>query len=209
LEKVQFIIDKKILYEDIPAVPAQGPPFEYKYDIELDVNGITGKKSLLITTLDNREKTSEARVNLNFAAEPPQGIGWLGFLAIFLVALAILILLIAISRRRRGEGGIEITEGNAVLSELEGHYSGQTWPLAAESVRLGRKSRENDIPLKGVSASRYMAEIRFQDGRHYIYSLKPENPVIINDAPIYNQYMLEPGDIIRLGESVFRYDLNE
>ncbi len=208
LEKVQFLVGNEVLYEDSPAVPAEGPPYIYTYNEDLNVGTITGDKTLRITALDTKNSTSEGRVNVIFSPLPPS-VNWLAYGVIIVAIGAVLVLLLGARRRRRRIDGAILTEGNAVLQELEGLYPNQTWPLTTEEVRLGRKSKENDIPLKGVSASRYMATVRFVEGFYYIYSLKPENPVLVNNIPVYQQQVLEPGDMIQMGESLFRYEVAE
>ena len=83
----------------------------------------------------------------------------------------------------------------------------QTWPISTDEVRLGRKRDENDIPLKGLSASRHHAVIRCIQGEYVIFTLNPKNPVIVNDQPVIDQQILHNGDLIRAGETVLRFEL--
>ena len=78
--------------------------------------------------------------------------------------------------------------------------------IEAAEVKLGRKREENDIHLKGLKASCHHAMIRFEQGQCFIYSLNTANPVTINDVPVVQKRALVRGDIIRLGETVLRFD---
>ena len=123
------------------------------------------------------------------------------------LALAGIFIPLALRRRRDAVGAAPVgMAGSALLHELQGNAPGQTWPLGAAEVRLGRKRDENDIHLKGRSASRRMAVIRAYESGHTLYSLSPNNPAIINGAPIAQQKILQNGDLIQLGESQFRYE---
>lgn len=125
------------------------------------------------------------------------------------VVLIFLATIIAVAvKKRQGSADAsagDILESGIVLVELKGRNPNKAWSLDAPEVRLGRKSDVNDIPLAGNKASRQMALIQNRQGVHVIYSVKPENPVIVNDAPIERDASLKSGDIITLGDSVFRY----
>ena len=84
----------------------------------------------------------------------------------------------------------------------------QVWNLSpVHEIRLGRKRDANDIPLKGGTASRQHALIRFQAGQYVVYNLKPVNPVFVNGQPINQQQALRPNDVIQLGESTFQFQI--
>jgi VWFA-related protein len=135
---------------------------------------------------------------------------------IFLVLLALILLMVPItiltrrSVRQRlvtpENQGASGTGNQAVLTELEGISPGKTWQLTAGVTRLGRKASSNDIVLKGVTASRQQALIRFKSGEFVIESVQPENPILVNDKPVDQPRILLFGDIIRGGESMFRFD---
>jgi hypothetical protein len=93
-----------------------------------------------------------------------------------------------------------------LLIEKQGHHPGKEWILdKARITRLGRKKEENDILLQGATASRYHAEIEYQDDEFVIKNVKEDNPVVINNIPVNHQQILQPGDIIQAGESVFQF----
>ena len=133
-----------------------------------------------------------------------------GSMGIWIAVIAVLLLagiLIPLALRKRGKTqGAEPASGTATLHEVQGNTPGKKWALTTVEVNLGRKRDENDIHLKGLKASRRMAVIRIQPDGHVIYSLSPNNPVIINGSPVAQQYTLQPGDTIQLGESEFRFE---
>ena len=96
-------------------------------------------------------------------------------------------------------------EGKAALHELQGHDPGKIWPLGAE-MRLGRKRDENDIHIKGRSASRRMAIIRADQNGYTLYNLSPNNPAVVNGTPVAQQIVLRHGDLVQLGESQFKFE---
>jgi pSer/pThr/pTyr-binding forkhead associated (FHA) protein len=92
------------------------------------------------------------------------------------------------------------------LKEIEGVNPGQTWSLNRDETRLGRKSSENDIHLKGTGASRYHAIIRRSGGQFVLVVLNPDNPVLVNQVAVAGQKILATGDILQAGESTFRFE---
>ena len=98
-----------------------------------------------------------------------------------------------------------VSQGSPVLVELAGLSPETVWPLNRDEVRLGRKHDENDIPLSGTNASRRHAIIRNVSGVCTIFSLNPENLVYVNGAGEM-QKILEPGDILDLGNTQLRFE---
>jgi hypothetical protein len=79
--------------------------------------------------------------------------------------------------------------------------------LDKDELRLGRKRDENDLPLKGLSAARHQAVIRYQEGDYVIISLFPEKPALVNEIPAHPQAVLKSGDTLRLGETVLHFEM--
>jgi VWFA-related protein len=131
-------------------------------------------------------------------------------------ALAIVAGAILLTRRRRQRpartGGhsnpqaLSPTTPLARLSELKGIHAGTTWQLGTAEVRLGRAAKWNEIPVLGRSALEQQAIIRYVEGRHYVYSIDVEHPAYVNDIPVQPQSLLNTGDSLRVGESVFWYE---
>jgi VWFA-related protein len=140
-----------------------------------------------------------------FITVEPGGFG--GVVVILVLALAALVIPLALrSRKRKGAIIAATTAGMPSLFEVEGMTPNQVWKLGAGEIKLGRKRDENDIPLKGVNASRRHAVIRHEQGQYFIYSLSAENPVLVNDTPVSEKRALVRGDILQLGETVLRFD---
>lgn len=89
------------------------------------------------------------------------------------------------------------------LQENYGIAPDTLWPLDKDEIHLGRKRDENDIHLQGAGASRRMAIIRKVGNNFLLHALHPENPVFVNNHPVNQQVLLNPGDRIKMGESVF------
>ena len=104
------------------------------------------------------------------------------------------------------EGISALSAGQFYLHEIEGMNPGQIWPLTEGVLRLGRKREINDIPLKGLKASREQAVIEFREGIFIVRSLKIENPIYVNNQPVSNERALEAGDELRAGETILRVE---
>ncbi|MDD2920806.1 MAG: VWA domain-containing protein [Anaerolineales bacterium] len=195
LSRVAFMVDNR----EVASVPADSNTNEYSADWkpnesrQYPVRIIAYDAAGLFTT-----ETETIFVNVE-----PGGLG--GVVVIFILALAALVIPLALLSRKR-KGIAAAASGKPSLYELEGMNPNQVWRLGATETKLGRKREENDIPLKGLNASRRHAAIRFEQGQYFIYSLSAENPVIVNNIPVAQKQALMRGDVIRLGETVLRFD---
>jgi Ca-activated chloride channel family protein len=205
VDKVELLLDG----QSITTFNAQ--PYEYQWDLT-NVNQGSHTISMVLTAKDGSTDTAEVNVKVErvLPIENPFGMLWIAGLILLAVA-AVLIPLSIRSRRRRGQAVSgaalgNVQAGTACLRELEGMNPDQVWPLGMAEVRLGRKREENDIPLQGLKASRRQAVIRFEQGRYVIYSLNPENPVLVNGSAVTEAHVLQPGDTLRLGETLLRYE---
>lgn len=77
--------------------------------------------------------------------------------------------------------------------------------LREKPITIGR-SDDADILLQDDKASRVHCGIRFWDGAYYVKDLKSKNGTFVNDVQVEMQ-QLEPGDRIRIGESVFVFEM--
>jgi VWFA-related protein len=181
------------------------PPYAYEwplYNVDsgeyllaaeaMDVNGNSGREEILITA--SGIDPTESDYTIYYI------IGAVVILAGVLIPLSL--------RRRKKVGAGAAPAGQFELYEIHGRSPDKSWSLTGEDIRLGRQASENDIPLDGLNASRRMAVIRPIDQEYIIYSQVAENPVIINGSPITQQHTLEPGDVIRLGDSEFRFQVS-
>lgn len=187
-------------------------PYQVKWDVPSQDPG--GPRVIRVTAYSKDSSTGQAKVTVNVVLSTlgttAANNSWLVIVGVLVVA-GVLIPLALRNKRRMSSPRTSAPRkeqakiGQAKLREMEGLNPNQIWPLTNE-VRLGRKTDENDIPLQGVSASRRHALIRFEQGRYVIHNLSSNNPTIVNNAPVPQQRALQPGDVIRLGETVLRYE---
>jgi VWFA-related protein len=205
LEKIEYRLDEIILKTiENPELPEDGgPPFIYELDEDLDAGNNFGSKPFIIYAEDINGLNSSFKRNILISNIQTDNPAWW---VILLVGGVAFFLIITAVRGGRKSKETAIKKKGAFLYELEGLYPNQKWFLKAAETRLGRKSNENDIPLKGLAASRRMALIRHHDSKYYIYSLNPQNPILVNNMQVQQQQILKTGDHIRAGESLFRFD---
>jgi len=88
------------------------------------------------------------------------------------------------------------------LKVIDGPGTGERMTLPQRAT-LGR-SRECDLQLKAIEASRFHAEVVLTDGRYVVKDLGSSNGTLVNGAPITEQ-VLEEGDRITIGEVTLEY----
>jgi len=213
IARVELLVDGKLL------ATVENPPYEFSWPsagaaeggheisvIAYDVNGYSASDSLRVTTGGGSGGLLSG----------PGGVA----LAIALAAAALMAPLALRLRRQRkasveaGEAPVSTPEfgevpapAGAVLREVDGLNPGQVWALPPSGeVSLGRKREENDIPLKGPTASRRHAIIRMQEGRYILFNLRPNNPIYVNGNPVAQQCPLNPEDQLTAGESTFQFE---
>jgi len=205
LGRVAYVINGK----EVASVPASSGVIEYQ--AEWDARDYpAGTYSLSVIAYDvNALFPTEQKLHVNVEVGD---YSWM----IILGVLAISLLIIPVAVRSRRKAGARspsigfatpVSGGQPILRELEGMNPNQAWSLGAPETKLGRKRDENDIPLKGLKASRRHASIRLEQGLYVIYSLSPNNPVLVNNMPIQHKQVLTPGDMIQLGETIFRFEM--
>ncbi len=74
----------------------------------------------------------------------------------------------------------------------------EIWPLVAPLVHLGRHP-DNDLPLDHPLVSRHHAQLRLRHGRYVLYDLNSRLGSWVNGQRV-REWVLHPGDVIRLGE---------
>jgi len=205
LDKVDVIADGEVLQT------FTAPPYEVKWGIAKKEPGPYEIKTIAYDVLGNQAENA-----VDVVVSGTKGGGGWGWIIVLIIAVAALFIPVGILSRRKvrkstPSGNLPpkmpgAVAGGPSLFELQGHYPGQTWQLTSPEVHLGRKGDENDIRLKGNSASRRQAVIRLQQGQYVIESLNPENPILVNNQPVLQPQFLMPGDILQAGESVFRFD---
>jgi len=204
---VEFLIDGKQL-EVLSNPPQQTDP----HSINWVLRGIDpGLHEISVTASDVNGFSSEQQIRIIVGEVQGFGGGTIAAAVALVVALALLLILLATrSNRRRRSAASAVPssdQASAVLHEVEGNNPGMKWPLTDVEIKLGRKREENDIHLKGRTASRQHAIIRLHPEGFVIYTRNPDNPVIVNGNIEKQQRLLQFGDEIQLGESVFLFEL--
>lgn len=208
---VEFLVDGN-LFETLT-----DPPFETTWSPA----STDGVHEIIVKATDIDGFSAEDNVRVSF--ESVGGPGGMGIiLAVAAAAIVIAIVLGVRARRRRtmqpvatGATPVVVSAppaagvAQASLVEMRGLNPDQTWRLSRDhETTLGRKREDNDIPLKGQTASRRHALIRFQQGEYMLFNLRPENPILVNESPVTQQQILRSGDIIQAGESLFRFEMS-
>jgi hypothetical protein len=195
IQKVEFLVDGVVVSS------LTAPPYEAEWDVR---DYPAGPHAVTVAAYDSAGLfPTQKRIDVNVQVG---NYSWM--VPIIVLAVAAVIIPIAVRSRRR-MGASPSGKGPAspsVLRELEGLNPGQAWPLGSAVIRLGRKRDENDIPLKGLKASRRHALIKFENGQYVVQSLSPDNPVLINGEPVTDRQILKSGDLIQLGETKMRYE---
>ena len=93
----------------------------------------------------------------------------------------------------------------AVLVGTDGPSRGRLILLGATEVSLGRHEN-NSVAIDDVAASKHHCVIRPSGGRFQVHDLKSRNGTFVNGVPV-TDWMLQDDDEIRVGESVFRFQL--
>ncbi|MBE7465760.1 MAG: FHA domain-containing protein [Planctomycetes bacterium] len=88
------------------------------------------------------------------------------------------------------------------LVVLSGPYKGRRVPISKDLIRLGRE-RTSDVSLEDEAASRNHAEIRVTEGRLSVVDLDSTNGTYVNDARIAAETILQNGDRVAIGDTVF------
>jgi VWFA-related protein len=190
ISQVDFFIDDEL------AESLNSEPFVFYWDT---TRSVTGEHVIRVAASDQMGFSAEDSRNVVIELQRNDWIFWL----IGIVVLIALAIFLSLGLRRRQAPPAAARK--AVLVEIEGLQIGKHWPLDAEETSLGRRLADNDIGLKGTNASRNHAIIqRTREG--YIAScLKSANPLIINDEKV-ERAKLEDGDVIKMGESTFRFE---
>jgi signal transduction histidine kinase len=90
------------------------------------------------------------------------------------------------------------------LHAIEGPDHGRVFPLpAGEPQLIGRSSEA--IPLSDRTVSRRHAELTPDGDRWYLADLESANGTMLNGHLVTDRMVMEPGDEIRCGSSVYRF----
>jgi pSer/pThr/pTyr-binding forkhead associated (FHA) protein len=95
----------------------------------------------------------------------------------------------------------------AALIMIQGPEPGSLYKLPDNRVTtIGRSSR-NTIRSVSSNVSRFHCEVSCVNGRWELTDLNSKKGTIVNGELIGDVHVLKPGDIVRLGTTVFRFDM--
>ena len=212
IAKVVYFIDSIQISE------RTSPPFDFVWDTR---QVKPGPHMIRFWAQDVTGSSGEASVPVIVEMQRNNNLWWI-IVAVILVAGGIMLPLSLRSRRRfsrlastdfstNKDVVTELPDKDGqklVLIEITGLNPGQEWPLSGGEIRLGRKRDENDIPLKGLSASRNHAVIKVRPDGCEISIIRSDNPIYIN-GKLVSKAILTPGDKVEVGESTFRFEVKE
>jgi pSer/pThr/pTyr-binding forkhead associated (FHA) protein len=98
----------------------------------------------------------------------------------------------------------QAVEPNSVLVIRDGEMAGQSFVLDRPIISIGRGS-ECDIAINDDSISRRHAQILRQINGHYVQDLASRNGSKVNNEPLFVPRLLQPGDIVCLGNVQLEY----
>ncbi len=90
------------------------------------------------------------------------------------------------------------------LIGVRGPLAGRTFELSDQPLSLGRAA-DNHIAIASPRASRHHAQIRREGAAFVLYDLGSGNGTLVNGQRI-QRALLQPGDLIDIGDEVFRFE---
>lgn len=93
------------------------------------------------------------------------------------------------------------SRGNSRLTIRQGPVPGKVHELAKDVVTLGRDV-SNDIVINDAEVSRNHARLTAQSGSYLMEDLASTNGTFINGQRLIGPKLLNPGDVVGLGETV-------
>lgn len=82
------------------------------------------------------------------------------------------------------------------------------YPLDKREITLGR-GKSCDIRIEDLALSTKHLRIWYEDKEWRIQDLKSKNGTWLNDEPMDEQYLLDDGDIIKLGQLELQFCINK
>ena len=201
------IVNVILKVDDVDLAEDLQSPYEFEWDT---LKTQPGYHDVRIVATDLEQNVGESLTRVNVEIQKNNNLIWMTILTL-LIAMGVIIPIARRKNRITKQEKLPIvpTGSNEVgipsLIEKEGLNPGHIWKLTGSEIRLGRKQDENDIPLKGISASRFHAVIKPVSEGFLIQALHPENPLIINEITV-DSIVLKNGDLITAGESKFLFE---
>jgi len=82
-----------------------------------------------------------------------------------------------------------------------GPTPGKTFPVEGDALTIGREAN-NAIAINDAEVSRKHAQLVLQGGKYVITDLGSTNGTFVNGQRLTGQHVLQPGEIISLGEQI-------
>jgi pSer/pThr/pTyr-binding forkhead associated (FHA) protein len=101
-------------------------------------------------------------------------------------------------------GGAAAAEAWLVAERGGGLEAGERFDLIG-GLSIGR-SAEADVRIDDRYASGLHARIFSREGRTYVEDMKSTNGTILNEATLHGEAELIDGDVVRIGDTEFRYE---
>ena len=103
-------------------------------------------------------------------------------------------------------GGEEATDAFLVVQEGGGLNKGDHFDLFG-GISLGR-SADADIRLDDRYASGFHARVFNRGGAYFVEDLNSTNGTLLNSKELHGEAELRPGDVIRIGDTEFRFEVS-
>ena len=98
------------------------------------------------------------------------------------------------------------TDAFLVVQEGGGLNKGDHFDLFG-GISLGR-SPDADVRLDDRYASGFHARVFSRGGGHYVEDLNSTNGTLLNSQELHGEAELRPGDVIRIGDTEFRFEVS-
>lgn len=89
----------------------------------------------------------------------------------------------------------------------EGSLAGRRFPVGDTPFTFGRKSDSN-VVIPSRNASRLHAEVHDEDNGYVLHDRGSRNGTLVNGRRV-TSHVLQPGDLITIGEETFRFEMAE
>jgi hypothetical protein len=96
------------------------------------------------------------------------------------------------------------TEAWLVAERGGGLDTGERFDLIG-GLSIGR-SKESDVQIEDRYASGIHARIFSREGRHFVEDMGSTNGTLLNDATLKGEAELIDGDVVRIGDTEFRFE---
>ncbi|HSD91188.1 MAG TPA: FHA domain-containing protein, partial [Kofleriaceae bacterium] len=95
---------------------------------------------------------------------------------------------------------------NARLAITQGNDTGQTFEIRPGKTYTIGRAIDNDVVLTDIAVSRKHFDLRHEDGAWVIVDRGSGNGTVVNGNVEDNPFMLANGDLIEIGNTVFRFE---